>query len=389
MNRPGRILLAVLLTLILVFSGLRPALADTRSDYEAYCDAQFRRAHVQSGVVLVSVNGERAAAFTFGPRTQQGGEITPDTCYRVASVTKFVTAVGLMTLYEQGAFQLDADIREALPMMPIANPAFPDTPVTARQLLSHTSSFVTDVEYYKPTWELITNPENKYYEKKYAPGTHYAYSNMNGAIFGSMIEALSGKSLNTYMQEAVFDPLGINAAYHPALLRDQSDIGDIFGMDGHMQILYMSEIRRLENYMDTCDPRGNCGYSVARMYISAAGLERLLLTLMNGGAWDGVRLLQPETVAMMEAEQEKLPGSSVSAPSRYGLGMEHLPGRAGGTWYGHQGRVGSFTCDAYYQKDTGLTVVVIATGYRYSVQDGMVFLAIKLMDEAQKFVAAQ
>ena len=376
---------AFLLTILIICVSVNTAFAYDESDFLASAQNQYRVGRVKSGLVLVSLNGERVATFTYGPRTEQGGEITEDTCFRVASVTKFVTAVGLMTLYDQGKFELDADIREALPMMPLVNPAYPDIPITARQLLSHTSSFKGDADYTTPTWELITNPDNQYYERKYAPGTHYQYSNMNGAMFGSMIEALSGKSLNTYMREAVFDPLDINAAYHPSLLPDMSNVADTFGLEG-MQVLYMAEVRRFENYHDTCDPRANCGYSIGRMYISGSGLERLLITLMNGGIYEDTRILQPETVAMMEAEQETIPGSTVSGVSRYGLGMEHLHNMPGGMWYGHQGRVGGLTCDAYYQRDTGLTLVVITTGYKYGVRDSMVTLALRFMEEVEKFV---
>ena len=378
--------IAFCLTAVILCFTASSALAYDESDFLEFAQKQYRTGRVKSGLVLVSLNGERVATFAYGPRTELGGEITADTAFRVASVTKFVTAIGLMTLYDQGKFELDADIRETLPMMPLVNPAYPDVPITARQLLSHTSSFKGDANYTTPTWELIKNPNNDYYERKFAPGTHYQYSNMNGAMFGSMIEALSGKSLNTYVRESVFDPLGINAAYHPYLLPDQSNVADTFGLKG-MQVLYMAEVRRFENYHDTCDPRANCGYSVGRMYISGSGLERLLITLMNGGSYGDVQLLRPETVAMMEAEQETVPGSSVSCASRYGLGMEHLHGMPGGIWYGHQGRVGGLTCDAYYQKDTGLTLVVITTGYKYGVKDSMVTLALRFMTEVEKFVS--
>ncbi len=380
---------SLFLILLLLCTAVVPALAYDENDYLTYARSQFRQCRVRSGMVLVSLNGERVATFTFGPRNQTGGTITEDTCFKVASVTKFVTAVGLMTLYENGAFELDDDIRNVLPMMPITHPIYPDSPITPRQILSHTSSFRGDANYTTPTWELINNPNNKYYDREYAPGTHYQYSNMNGAVFGSMVEALSGNSVNTYLRKSVFEPLGINAAYHPYLLLDQSNVADIFSADGGMQTLYKSEIARFENYSDTCDPRGNCGNSVGRLYISGSGLERLLITLMNGGTYEGVQILKPETVALMEAEQETLPGSSVSCISRYGLGMEHLHGQTGGIWYGHQGRSGNYTCDAYYQKDTGLTVVVIATGYKYGIRDSMVTMAVRLMEEAEKFVAEE
>ncbi len=376
---------AGLMAALLILSLLGSAFAYDRSDFEAYCKEKTKSIQAKSGMVLVTLNGERVVAYTFGRREAKGGEVTPDTCYRVASVTKFVTAVGLMTLYEKGAFELDRDVRRYLPF-PITNPAYPYWPITPRQLLSHTSTFQKDQSFTTPEWERIVGKENAFYHDDYGPGQQYEYSNLNGAMFGSLIESLSGQSLNTYMRENVFDVLDINAAYHPYLLRDKSNLSDLYRADGDYQMLYQAEIDRFQNYHDVCDPRGNCGYSVGRMYISGSGLEKILLTLLNDGTWDGVKLLEPETVAMMEAEQKDIPGSTVTGVSRYGLGMEHLRGMPGGTWYGHQGRVGDFTCDAYYQKETGLTLVLILSGYHYQVTNSMVYTALEFMEEIEKLV---
>src|SRR5687767_12255899 len=84
-------------------------------------------------------NGE-IASFADGLADPAAGRpVTPDDPVRIASISKTVVAVGVMKLVEQGKLDLDSDVSRLLGWS-LRNPAFPDRPVTLRQLLSHTSS---------------------------------------------------------------------------------------------------------------------------------------------------------------------------------------------------------------------------------------------------------
>ena len=369
---------------LVALSAAAPALADKDFDYRVV--KAFSKRRVTSGCVLISLNGEIIYSYSKGKKDIRGGNWTVDTVQRVASVSKFVTAVGLMTLWEKQAFDLDYNVQFYLPF-PVFNPFYPDTPITVRQLLSHTSSFRTDINYVNATWEEITTTHNVYYREDAAPGEVYGYSNMNGALLGGLIEALSGQSINTYMQQNVFAPLGIDAAYHPALLADPSEVGDMFNADGSVFISGRAQLKRLDEYDDTCDPRSRLDVTVGQLYISAADLMKLLNTLLNDGvAPDGTVLLSPETVRLMESDQSTICGSSVHVSGGYGLGMQRCTDLPGGMWYGHQGRVAGYTCDAFYQPDTGLAVVVIGNGYTPMANDSIVVLAHELMEMATELL---
>ena len=99
------------------------------------------------GTVVLSKEGKVFLRWSFGG-------VDEDTCFRIASITKWVTAIGLMTLYDQGKLDLDKDISSYLGFK-VRNPAFPDTPVTTRMLLSHTSSLSPDASDYHPEWDRI------------------------------------------------------------------------------------------------------------------------------------------------------------------------------------------------------------------------------------------
>jgi len=229
--------------------------------------------------------------------------------------------------------------------------------------------------------------KNSFFDHNAAPGTVFNYSNMNGGLMGAMIEALSGQSVNAYMQENVFNPLEINAAYHAALLRDTSDISNQLTKQGKNHINVKRALKSIKDYEDTCDPRAHTNITTDNLFISANGLHRIIVLLENGGELDGVHILKEETVQLMMQDQHLIPGSSVRCESLYGLSMIRVYDMPGGTWYGHQGRLQGLSSNIYFQPDTGLSVVVIANGYkRASSVDDVVTLAREVMEKAQELI---
>ncbi len=354
------------------------------AELHEYMIDRFRARDIVGGALIIALDGKVVYSQDYGYKTDnRKSTVTLDSCYRIASVTKLVSAIGLMQLLEEKNIPLDTPMSDVLGYQ-VVNPAFPEEPITIRQVLSHTSSFVQANQYH-PKWETLPR-KNKYFSAKDKPGDKYVYSNLNGGFFGAMIEALSGQSVNTYMQEHVFRPLGINAAYHAALLPDQSDIAQKLNKDGSLSASNRAVMGTFKKYNDTCDPRQNNDHTVGGLYISANGLIRIIAMLEQGGELDGVRILKEETVQLMMQDQHLIPGSSVHCESEYGLSVARVYDMPGGTWYGHQGKYLGLSSNIYFQPDTGLSVAVIANGYKSQNQDGVVTLARTVMEKAQEFL---
>ncbi len=373
------------LLICVFFASLLPSAA-LGEDFAAYAEPRFERRGVVGGAVIISRNGEVLCSYAYGwANVSRTRPVTLDTCFRIASVTKLVTTIGLVKLMEENNLSYDTDISDILGYT-ARNPAFPDTPITVRNVLTHTTGLVTGFSFH-PTWDQLP-VENRYFDPNVEAGTKYIYANFNGGLMGAMIEALSGQSLNTYMTENVFEPLGINAAYHPGLLKDQSSVANRMTNDGHTFASADAEIATLPDYNDVCDPVNNTDISVGGLYISANGMNRLITMLQLGGTVDGIQILPEGTVEKMMACQV-FEGSSVYVDAEYALGLARVYKMPGGTWYGHQGRRDGLTSNMYFQPDTGLTVSVIANGYEAMSENKVVTIARAFMEYAYEHFAKE
>ena len=110
-------------------------------------------------------------------------------------------------------------------------------------------------------------------------------------------------------------------------------------------------------------------------------MTRLAQMMLNGGELDGVRILEADTVALMEMDQPRL------AASRYGLSTVRETKYPRGTWYGHQGRYSGLSSNVYYQRETGLTLALIMNGYEYELEDNIVMPAVTLLKNMEQLEA--
>jgi len=138
---------------------------------------------------------------------------TNKTVYRIASISKSITAVAVMQLVEQKKIDLDADVRRYIPYLPQYKWKF-----TTRQLLNHTSG-VRDYRtgefdskiYYKNTKEVV-----QYITKDslaYEPGTQYRYSTIAYNLLAAIIEHVSGMSFSDYLEKHIFSPAGMQSTH--------------------------------------------------------------------------------------------------------------------------------------------------------------------------------
>jgi len=138
--------------------------------------------------------------------------ITPQTVFRIGSLSKQFTAMCIALLVEQGKLSLDDDIREFFPEMPEY-----ETPVTVRHLVHH----ISGMRDYLTLQDLVVRGE--YYDSEdalamllrqkglnFTPGERYSYSNSGYFFLGALVERASGMKMSEFAQSFIFKPLGMN-----------------------------------------------------------------------------------------------------------------------------------------------------------------------------------
>lgn len=177
--------------------------------------------------VIVYKDGQPAYSGFFGRRYIDGRNperdlpFTGDSRFRIASVSKQFTALSILQLAEKGKLSLDADVSLYLDF-PLRNPAFPEMPITLRQLLSHTSSLQDGFVYAAPPQVSLAKLLAASQERDrgsghflaYPPGSYFQYSNLNYGLAGTIIEAVTGERFDRYQREHILKDLDISGSYH-------------------------------------------------------------------------------------------------------------------------------------------------------------------------------
>lgn len=197
--------------------------------FEAHVEALNAKNHPPGLSAVVVQGGSLVYAEGFG--TQDGvAASSPDTVYHWWSITKVATAVAVLQLAEEGLLELDAPVADYLPEMQLVYPGDAPSPITVRQLLSHTSGLGDYIpaligwmhfeeEIYDQTALLQQHLPN-HNRLKTAPGTEAAYTNLGYHMLGAVIESVTDMSYETYVVERVLAPLemtGTGFLYQPDL----------------------------------------------------------------------------------------------------------------------------------------------------------------------------
>jgi CubicO group peptidase (beta-lactamase class C family) len=265
------------------------------------------------GVVAVAADdGGVIYQGAFGRRSLASNDaMTADTVFRIASMTKAITATAAMQMVEAGKLALDQPAGEVMPELanpqvlegfdaagkPLLRPA--REKITLRRLLTHTAGFVYD------TWngnqaryaEVTGLPPARTGKLEalnaplgFEPGERWEYG-INIDWAGRMVEAVSGENLEAYMQAHIFQPLG---------MRDSSfDPRPEWGTRT-VQVHARQADGSLEP-IDTAPPPADREFypGGGGLFSTAPDYITFLRMLLGGGAYNGARVLRPETVSLM------------------------------------------------------------------------------------------
>lgn len=345
-----------------VSGGATPAF---RAAFVTKLNAVFARYATLGAVVCVVENGSVSETFCYGLLSPDGTPMTENVLFRVGSISKMVAAMGVMQLVEQGRVTLEDDLADIL-QLPVRNPSYPDTPITLRQLMSHTAGFRDSGSYTRalrgeprPLSELLTPPLQRYtFLGSIEPGVKSAYSNLGGGLLGSVIEQVTGQTVDAYLYANLFAPLGITAAYQSALLAQTAVVSNMYTMPGRR--LSASVVDGTAAYFEA-DAQHHYTLTAGKLTISAPDLAKLLIALMDGGVYGDVRVLTEESALSMRQVQNGI--GSVTGNSGFGLNMTVLEGLvAGRTLYGHGGKANGMLCTAYFDPTDRTGIVMLTNG---------------------------
>jgi CubicO group peptidase (beta-lactamase class C family) len=328
-----------------------------RGDSAAFIGAAIRTIDGDhSGNAVMAVIGDGTVQSMHAASI--GAAVDADTVFQTASLSKWLTAWGVMALVEKGKLDLDAPVSRYLKRWTLPTSAFDNDQVTARRLLSHTAGLTDGLGYAgfapgTPVQSLEASlaqaadasPGAKgKVEVGIEPGTGWRYSGGGYAVLQLLIEDLSGEPFEAYMQRVVFKPLGmVHSTFHWSAAQGTT-LATFYGKDAQPATHFRFS-----------------AVAASSLYTSVSDLTRFLQAQLPGNRGEpiGRGVLAPTTVAQMSQPTGALFGLPI-----WGLGtMLYADNRAGGFIVGHDGsNEPAINTAARLNPATGNGIVILQTG---------------------------
>lgn len=358
-------------------------------------------------VLVQGADGRVLHEAQFGRRYIAPGADLPinrDTLFRVASVSKIVTALAVMRLVEAGKLDLEADVSQYLGY-PLRNPNFPAHAISVRLLLSHQSSLTDAGGLYLSAGQTMQGalaPGGSHargWAQRTPPGTYFQYCNLAYGVLASVIERASGQRFDQFAAREVLAPLGMEGGFDGAQLTDyqrantavlyrKQGANDVWDLNGPW-VAQADDFRAqppqpmpgLDSYV--LGSNGSLFGPQGRLRTRVQDLGRMMTMLQKGGiAADGKRFLKPESVAALCTERWRYDASAKNGDNlggwflAWGLGLQHYSDRSEGPGFGdrlrarggieawgHQGFSYGLQAGFQFSPQAGVGIVYVVGGH--------------------------
>jgi CubicO group peptidase (beta-lactamase class C family) len=278
--------------------------------------------------------------------------------FRIASISKSFSATSIFQLIEKGKLSLSDDFSKVIGFK-IRNPKFPETVITLKMVMSHTSSINDSEGYFN--LDAINPDKNPNWAKcynNYEPGKGYQYCNLNYNMIGTVIEKLSGERFDKYVKNHILDPLKLYGGYWVggldanrfSTLYEYSDSTKAFSP---APLAYNPRNDEINKYV--------MGYSTpifsptGGMKISATDLAKYMSMHMFQGKYEGVRIISKKSAKVMQTK--------ISEEEGYGLAIrtvaDLIPGKI---MKGHTGSAYGLYSMMFFHPKEKFGIVVITNG---------------------------
>ena len=292
--------------------------------------------------------------------------LTDKAIFRIASISKSFSATSIMQLIEAGKLSLDDDFSDLVGFK-VRNPKFPNTVITLRMIMSHTSSVNDSQGYF--SFDIINPSKNPNWEKcynNYEPGKGYMYCNLNFNMTGAVIEKVSGERFDQYVKHHILDPLGLYGGYCVDSL-DQTRFATLYeyNKDSSKFIAataaYNPRSDEVKNHIlgettPIFSPTGG-------MKINATDLAKYMIMHSRHGKYKGGRIISKRSSIQMQTK--------LSDDDGYGLALETtdklIPGE---TMCGHTGSAYGLYRAMFFNVKKKFGIVVITNGCAPSFDSG-------------------
>ena len=324
--------------------------ADRISRIDKVMETHVAQQKIAGGVTLLARHGKIAHLGTYGMMDVEAGKpMTPDTIFRIASMTKPITSVAVMMLYEEGHFRLNEPVSRFIPAfkeMLVLPPesdedstqSVPATQqITIWNLLTHTAGLTyhwnerLGAQYTAAdiTHGLLQDESTLEEKMKvlatipllHQPGAEFEYG-LSIDVLGYLVEVVSGMPLNQFFSERIFKPLGMKDTHFFIPEAKRERLATVYERTKDGPITRKSQEPTVDGSLiySTDYP-----YNGPRTYFSGGGglvstapdYVRFAQMMLNDGKFNGVRLLSRKTVELMTTDQL----ANMDVNSGFGLGF--------------------------------------------------------------------
>lgn len=312
-------------------------------------------------------------AYAFGEAGHQRPALL-ETSYRVASLSKMLTALCCMKLWEQGRLELDRDVNELLPFL-LRHPEAGAKPITLRMLLNHSSGIRDGSAYTQGLTQGLSAVDILRGDSfdELLPGEAWRYSNFAFGLVGSLLEATQGCSFEQLMQHELFEPLGVQASFYPQLV--QGELADAVRLLPREHVAFDAAMRRERPLEDAWVPAPEKHYNLAQgnCCVDGEGLERMVRVLLKPG------YLSAGSLDAMR--RNPLPFGRRSPVLSQGLGLFEIRDSSLSRHpvYGHQGKAYGAVHGAYVEPVSGRGFLLLTSGASESYREFLTDLTEELI----------